>query len=48
MANSPLVRYAKWRLGLRVVGRRRYAHLCGGCKALVELGDWGRHRCSQA
>ncbi len=45
MANGPLVRYALWRLGLKIVGRRRYAHPCGGCGALVKPGEWSRHRC---
>ena len=45
MANGPLVRFARWRLGLKIVGRRRYAHPCGGCGMLVRLEDWRGHRC---
>ena len=45
MANGPLVKYAKWRLGLKIVGQRRYAHVCPGYITLVKPGDWGRHRC---
>ena len=47
MANGPLVKYAKWRLGLKIVGRSRYAHVCPGCKELVKPGEWGRHRCQK-
>jgi len=45
--DSLLVKYAKWRLGLRIVGRRRFAHLCPACRVLVKPEDWGRHRCQK-
>lgn len=45
MTDGPLIRFAVFELGLKIIGRSRWAIKCPGCHYLVAKEDWNRHRC---
>ena len=44
LMDSPLVKLAV-KLGARVVGRYKWAVVCGGCQLPIKREKWKGHRC---
>ena len=40
-----LVRFAVNELHLEIIGRKRWGTQCPGCKRVVKMTEWRRHRC---
>lgn len=44
--DPPLVKYAVLEQHLKIVARRRWGVVCGGCKKAIARMNWRDHRCN--